>query len=109
MDDEDEGERVSFSGPEIPEQLPWSRRAQAIAAVLWPSFLAAAFATMLFFAFVDPEALRETMRIAGTGAHERLRPRFLFFLADHPGVQRDFRVFLLRTARRNGQSDDKDS
>lgn len=36
---------------------PWSRAAQAVAAVLWPSFLAASFATMLFFAFVDPELL----------------------------------------------------
>jgi hypothetical protein len=38
---------------------PWSRAAQAIAAVLWPSFLAASLATMLFFAFVDPELLAE--------------------------------------------------
>jgi hypothetical protein len=37
--------------------LPWSRPAQAVAAVLWPSFLAASFATMLFFAYVDPELL----------------------------------------------------
>lgn len=38
---------------------PWSRAAQAIAAVLWPSFLAGSFATMLFFAFVDPELLAD--------------------------------------------------
>jgi len=51
---------------EAPEQQaeeqpprPWSSRAQVLAAVLWPSLLAASFATMLFFAFVDPESLHE--------------------------------------------------
>lgn len=38
---------------------PWSPHAQVLAAVLWPSLLAASFATMLFFAFVDPESLHE--------------------------------------------------
>jgi hypothetical protein len=38
---------------------PWSPRAQVLAAVLWPSLLAASFATMLFFAFVDPESLHD--------------------------------------------------
>ena len=38
-----------------PEPHPdWSRRAQDIAAILWPSFLAAAAATMFFFALIDP-------------------------------------------------------
>jgi hypothetical protein len=51
---------------ETPEQQaaeqsprPWSAGAQVLAAVLWPSLLAASFATMLFFAFVDPEVLYE--------------------------------------------------
>lgn len=39
---------------------PWSPRAQALAAVLWPSLLAASFATMLFFAFIDPELLHDS-------------------------------------------------
>lgn len=38
---------------------PWSRAAQAIAAVLWPSFLAGSFATMVFFALIDPELLAD--------------------------------------------------
>lgn len=38
---------------------PWSSRAQVLAAVLWPSLLAASFATMLFFAFIDPESLHD--------------------------------------------------
>jgi hypothetical protein len=44
------------------QELPprrWSPRTQVLAAVLWPSLLAASFATMLFFAFVDPELLDE--------------------------------------------------
>jgi hypothetical protein len=34
------------------------RRARSIAAIFWSAFLAAALATMLCFAFIDPEALR---------------------------------------------------
>ena len=33
--------------------------AQRIGAIAWPSFFAACVATMLFFAFVDPLALRD--------------------------------------------------
>ena len=33
--------------------------AQRIGAIAWPSFFAAGVATMVFFAFVDPMALRE--------------------------------------------------
>ena len=40
---------------------PWSRRARDIAAVLWPSFLAACVATLLFFALVDPELIGDAM------------------------------------------------
>ena len=35
----------------------WSRNRQAVATVVWISFLCAAIATMLFFAFFDPEEL----------------------------------------------------
>ena len=43
----------------IPEEAPrawrrWTRRAQNIAAILWPSFLAACIATAVFFGHVDP-------------------------------------------------------
>lgn len=33
--------------------------AQKVGAILWPSFFAAGVATMVFFAFVDPLALRD--------------------------------------------------
>lgn len=35
----------------------WSRNAQAVATVVWISFLSASVATMLFFAFFDPQDL----------------------------------------------------
>lgn len=43
------------------EIAPYRRRplAQRIGAVLWPSFLGAGVATMVFFAFVDPVALHD--------------------------------------------------
>ena len=34
--------------------------AQCVGAILWPSFFSAGVATMVFFAFVDPLALRDT-------------------------------------------------
>ena len=36
-----------------------ARMAQRVGAILWPSFFAAGVATMVFFAFVDPLALRD--------------------------------------------------
>ena len=51
-------------GPEEDEMeepaRPWSRIAQVAAAILWPSFLSASLATMLFFALVDPALLHES-------------------------------------------------
>lgn len=44
---------------EPPRDHPPSPLAQRIGAVLWPSFFAAGVATMVFFAFVDPLALRD--------------------------------------------------
>jgi len=43
----------------LPEDAPrawrrWTRRAQNIAAIMWPSFLAACVATAVFFGHVDP-------------------------------------------------------
>ena len=35
----------------------WSRNRQAVAIVIWVSFLVAAVATMVFFALFDPEVL----------------------------------------------------
>ncbi len=87
--------------PELRAQRAWSGKAQAIAAVLWPSFLVAAMATMLFFAFVDPADLQDAMslplantRMAGYGLGF-----FFFWLIT--GIASALSVYLLRTARRN--------
>lgn len=39
----------------------WSRNRQAVATVIWISFLAAAVATMFFFAIFDPSDLAHTL------------------------------------------------
>jgi hypothetical protein len=39
----------------------WSRNKQAVATVIWISFLAASVATMLFFAVFDPTELMATI------------------------------------------------
>lgn len=78
---------------------PWSRLAQAVAAVFWPSFLAASIATMLFFAWVDPELLGhatspavEMSRMTGYGIGF-----FFFWLIAL--LSSAISVYLLRTAR----------
>ncbi|MDJ0927852.1 MAG: hypothetical protein QNJ73_09400 [Gammaproteobacteria bacterium] len=100
--DAGEPERPPYDDDELlPEQRPWSRRAQAIAAVMWPSFLAAALATMLFFAFVDPGRMEDAMsqplefsRMTGYGLGF-----FFFWLI--AVVSSAVSVFLLRTSRRD--------
>ena len=72
--------------------------AQAVAAVLWPSFLAACLATMVFFAYVDPELLGhatspvlEVSRMTGYGIGF-----FFFWLIAL--ISSAISVYLLRTA-----------
>jgi hypothetical protein len=45
--------------PADPWDHPPRPLAQRLGAILWPSFFAAGVATMVFFAFVDPLALRD--------------------------------------------------
>ena len=44
---------------QAPFDHPPRPMAQRVGAILWPSFFAAGVATMVFFAFVDPIALRD--------------------------------------------------
>ena len=44
--------------PPAEPQAELGKRARGIAAVVWSGFLAAALATMLGFAFLDPQALQ---------------------------------------------------
>jgi hypothetical protein len=90
----------------IPEQRPWGRRAQAIAAVIWPSFLAAAFATMLFFAFVDPADIELASGPLPGGSRMTGYGLGFFFFWLIALISSALSVFLLRTARRSSRDRD---
>jgi hypothetical protein len=86
---------------ELAEQRPWTRSAQAIGAVIWPSFLSAGFATMLFFAAVDPDDIVLVLNLP-----EGISPMtgyglgfFFFWLIT--GLSSTISIFMIRTARRN--------
>lgn len=87
----------------LPEQRPWSRQAQAIAAVLWPSFLAASVATMLFFAFVDPVEMREAMSVAPEFSRMTGYALGFFFFWLIALISSATSVFLLQTGRRESK------
>ncbi len=55
MNDKERPEDFKPLAPGMPGKRKWDRRAQRIAIVLWPSFGASVFGTMVFFAFIDPE------------------------------------------------------
>lgn len=56
---DDEEEVGQDDGPAPPPRR-LGPAAQAAAAILWPSFLVASVATMVFFAFVDPALIHES-------------------------------------------------
>ena len=97
--------------PQDPSQVPHTSAApgfdhpprpmaQRIGAILWPSFFAAGVATMLFFAFVDPLALRDIsmphLDISRTGGYTIA---FFLFWAATAGSSL-FTWILLRPASR---------
>jgi len=90
--------------PELRAQRPWSRRAQAIAAVLWPSFLAAAFATMMFFAFVDPGDMEHAIRLPMEHTQMTGYGLGFFFFWIITVISSAVSVYLLRTARRDSRN-----
>lgn len=80
----------------------WSRNRQAVATVVWISFLSAAIATMLFFAVFDPVELAaefdlEIGRQAGYAAG-------FFFFWILAAISSGLTAWLVRTApRRNSK------
>lgn len=95
-------DELDGAGPEVPWREPpppWSVTAQTVAAVLWPSFLAAALATMLCFAFVDPEHLGDfttpPLELSRTASYG-LGFFFFWFVA---AMSSAVSAYLLRTAR----------
>jgi hypothetical protein len=77
----------------------------AIALVLWPSFLAASVASLLFFAAVDPQLLRN----AGPRIFDNLNREagyalgFFFFWAI-AALASGLSVYMIRTGRREDRS-----
>ncbi len=71
-----------------------------IALVLWPSFLAAALASLLFFAAVDPQLLRDAgpRVFEGLDREEGYALGFFFFWGVG-AVASATSVYLIRTAR----------
>jgi hypothetical protein len=78
-----------------------------IALVLWPSFMGAGVASLLFFAAVDPQLLRD----AGPRIFDNLNRDagyalgFFFFWAI-AALASGLSVYMIRTARREDQSTD---
>jgi hypothetical protein len=89
----------------LPEDAPrawrrWSRHAQNLAAILWPSFLAACLATVVFFGQVDPVELDSiTARLEDFSVETGYAIGFFFFWAVC-AISSVISVFLVRTSRR---------
>jgi len=47
------------SGEKPPDRAPPLATVQRVGAILWPSFFVAGVVTMVFFAYIDPMALRD--------------------------------------------------
>lgn len=94
--------------PSAPGQQPWSRRAQRIASVIWPSFGAAVVATMILLTFFDPELLGVAMMpereiTATTGAG------ICFFFFWFIGLLSSSTTMFLRRTRRRAHGHDDDN
>ena len=74
--------------------------AQRLGAILWPSFFAAGVCTMVFFAFVDPLALRD-ITLPGRAVTRELGYTVGFFMFwGATSASSLFTWWLLRPARR---------
>jgi hypothetical protein len=81
-----------------------------IALVVWPSFLAACAASLLFFAAVDPELLRDAgpRLLAGIDREAGYALGFLFFWGIG-ALASTLSVYLIRTDRPGRRSSDRGS
>ena len=80
----------------------WSRNKQAVATVIWISFLAASVATMLFFAMFDPVELLATVDI-DVGRQSGYAIGFFFFWFISAGCYA-VTAWMVRTAPKRDQS-----
>ena len=104
---EDQTREASPVAAELPPTKSWERRAQALAAVFWPSFLAAAFATMLFFAYVDPQALQLATEIHLGDEDRSVYSVGFFFFWCITLISSGLSMFLMFTRRRRRQQQQK--
>jgi hypothetical protein len=84
----------------------WGPRAQDVAVTLWPSFLAAAFATMFFFAFFDP-AMFGDGAVPPAWLDNRMAAYALgfFFFWAITTLSSALTLYLVRTASRQSTTD----
>jgi len=89
----------------VPEDAPrawrrWTRKAQNIAAILWPSFLAACMATGIFFGYMDPIDLGAISSALSDFSDMTIYAIGFFFFWFVCGVSSFLSVLLIRTSRR---------
>jgi hypothetical protein len=97
---------MSASAPEASGEVLGRGRGANVALVLWPSFLAACVASLLFFAAVDPQLLSDAgpRLFADLSREEGYALGFLFFWAT-AAIASTLSVFLIRSARGSTQPD----
>lgn len=77
----------------------WSRTRRDFAAILWPSFLVAAVASMLLFALVDPAAVGERLPHQVWATRTSAYSAGFFFLWLTCIASAALTLYLVRTAR----------
>ena len=80
----------------------WSRNRQAVATVVWISFLAAAIATMLFFAVFDPVELAASLDAELEIGHQAGYAVGFFFFWILFALCSGVTAWLVRTAPKRG-------
>lgn len=91
---------------EVPPPRPWSARAQVLAAVLWPSFLAASLATMLFFALVDPALVHDSSVPEPEQTRMAVYGIMFFFFWLVTTISSAVSVYLIRTSHLAAEDED---
>ena len=89
--------------PTDPQQAHWGWRGRSIAEVLWPSFLVAAMATMIFFALFDPEGLLLALEYPLETSRTTVYSLGFFLFWALTALSSALTTWLIRTERRRNQ------
>lgn len=95
---------MAGSGDRIHQHWDWRRR--SLAAVLWPSFLVAAVATMVCFAFIEPERLLAALEYPVDASAMTVYSLGFFLFWTLALVSSTLTAWLIRTERRLDQFPD---